>query len=70
MDKNTVIGLSLIGLLLVTFTYMNQPSQEELAKKAKTEKAAKDGVVISNPSKNDPIVILKHFGPENPDLIL
>ena len=35
-----------------------------------TEKAAKDGVVISNPSKNDPIVILKHFGPENPDLIL
>ena len=35
-----------------------------------TEKAAKDGVIISNPSKNDPIVILKHFGPENPDLIL
>jgi superfamily II DNA helicase RecQ len=35
-----------------------------------TEKEAKDGVVFSNPSKNDPIVILKHFGPENPDLIL
>ena len=42
MDKNTVIGLSLIGVLLVTFTYLNQPSQEELAKKAKTEKALKE----------------------------
>lgn len=35
-----------------------------------SEQAARDGVVISNPSKSDPIVILKHFGPENPDLIL
>lgn len=35
-----------------------------------TEKAAKEGVVISNPSKHDPIVMLKHFGPRNPDLVL
>ena len=35
-----------------------------------SEKAALEGVCISNPSKTDPIVILKHFGPENPDLIL
>jgi hypothetical protein len=35
-----------------------------------TEKAAKEGVKITNPSANDPIVILKHFGPNNPDLIL
>lgn len=35
-----------------------------------TEKAAREGVTISNPSANDPIVILKHFGPENPDLVL
>jgi hypothetical protein len=35
-----------------------------------SEKAALEGVRISNPSKTDPIVILKHFGPENPDLIL
>jgi hypothetical protein len=35
-----------------------------------TERAAKEGVVITNPSKYDPIVMLKHFGPENPDLIL
>ena len=34
-----------------------------------TEKAAKEGVVITNPSKTDPIVILKHFS-ENPDLVI
>jgi hypothetical protein len=28
--------------------------------------AAQAGVVISNPSKSDPIVMLKHFGP-NPE---
>lgn len=35
-----------------------------------TENAAKEGVTISNPSDSDPIVILKHFGPKNPDLVL
>lgn len=35
-----------------------------------TEKAAQEGITISNPSANDPIVILKHFGPNNPDLSL
>jgi hypothetical protein len=33
-----------------------------------TEQAAKEGVTITNPSKADPIVMLKHFGPGNPDL--
>ena len=33
-----------------------------------SEAAAKDGVTITNPSKADPIVMLKHFGPENPEL--
>ncbi|MEZ0486944.1 class I mannose-6-phosphate isomerase [Fibrella aquatica] len=33
-----------------------------------SEKAAKEGVTIVNPSTTDPIVILKHFGPSNPDL--
>ena len=33
-----------------------------------SENTAREGVVISNPSKTDPIVILKHFGPDNPDL--
>ncbi len=35
-----------------------------------TEAAAKEGVTITNPSKTDPIVMLKHFGPDNPDLKL
>jgi len=35
-----------------------------------TESAAKGGVVISSPSRTDPIVMLKHFGPGNPDLKL
>lgn len=33
-----------------------------------TEAAAKAGVLISNPSRTDPLVMLKHFGPANPDL--
>ncbi|MFN4144785.1 MAG: class I mannose-6-phosphate isomerase [Runella sp.] len=33
-----------------------------------TEKAANEGVTITNPSSCDPIVMLKHFGPQNPDL--
>lgn len=32
-------------------------------------KAAKEGVVIHNPSSSDPIVLLKHFA-DNPDLII
>ncbi len=35
-----------------------------------SEQAAKEGVKIINYSKIDPIVMLKHFGPENPELIL
>jgi hypothetical protein len=33
-----------------------------------SEQAAVEGVKIVNLSKTDPIVMLKHFGPENPDL--
>ncbi|MBW8039717.1 MAG: hypothetical protein FVQ85_06930 [Planctomycetes bacterium] len=35
-----------------------------------SEAAAKEGVAITNSSKTDPIVMLKHFGPDNPDLKL
>ncbi|MFT3948374.1 MAG: hypothetical protein QM763_15500 [Agriterribacter sp.] len=35
-----------------------------------SEQAAREGVTISNHSSTDPIVILKHFGPSNPDLKL
>jgi len=33
-----------------------------------SEDAAKAGVKITNTSSTDPIVMLKHFGPKNPDL--
>jgi hypothetical protein len=35
-----------------------------------TEKAAMEGVKITNHSSTDPIVMLKHFGPKNPDLVV
>ena len=35
-----------------------------------SEKAAREGVKIVNNSASDPIVMLKHFGPGNPDLKL
>lgn len=42
MDKNTVIGLVIIGVILSVFTIFNQPSEEELkAQKEKQELAEK-----------------------------
>ena len=41
MDRNTTIGLILIGLILTLFTVINQPSNEEIAK-AKKEQALKE----------------------------
>jgi hypothetical protein len=35
-----------------------------------SEAAAEKGVRIHNPSPSDPLVILKHFGPDNPELTL
>jgi hypothetical protein len=35
-----------------------------------SESAAREGVQITNRSSTDPIVMLKHFGPGNPDLTL
>jgi hypothetical protein len=32
-----------------------------------TAGAAQEGIRIENPSTKDPLVILKHFGPGNPD---
>ena len=34
-----------------------------------SEKAAMEGVRITNNSTTDPIVMLKHFGPKNPDMV-
>ena len=35
-----------------------------------SEQAAREGVTLVNESETDPIVMLKHFGPNNPDLKL
>lgn len=40
MDRNTIVGLVLIGLVLTTFALFNQPSEEEM--KAAKEKAKKE----------------------------
>lgn len=40
MDRNTIIGLALIGIILSVFTVWNQPSEEE-EKKARTEANSK-----------------------------
>ncbi|MBU3659221.1 MAG: membrane protein insertase YidC [Flavobacteriales bacterium] len=37
MDRNTLTGLVLIGLILTVFSIFNQPSDEDIKKKAKTE---------------------------------
>jgi hypothetical protein len=33
-----------------------------------SEAAARDGVTVRNDSPNHPLVMLKHFGPGNPEL--
>ena len=33
-----------------------------------SEKAAKEGITIKNNSQHEPMVILKHFGPNHPDM--
>ncbi|MBL4861953.1 MAG: hypothetical protein JKY09_02905 [Crocinitomicaceae bacterium] len=43
MDRNTVFGLVIIGIILSVFTIMNQPSQEEIkAEKEQIELAEKE----------------------------
>jgi hypothetical protein len=35
-----------------------------------SEAAAREGVVVCNPSETEPMVMLRHYGPGNPDLSL
>ena len=37
MDKNTLTGLVLIGILLTVFTFLNKPDEKELKEKQKQE---------------------------------
>jgi len=60
MDRNTLTGLVLIGLILTVFSIFNQPSDEDIKKKAKTEQvnakekeAAKKETAKSSETKTD-----------------
>ncbi len=46
-DKNTIIGISLIAVILIAFNFINRPSQEEI-EKAKAEQAQVDQTVDPN----------------------
>lgn len=53
------------GVSAPTMLRFGQMSEDELFV---TAAAAAQGVRIQNPSPSDPLVILKHFGPGNPDV--
>jgi hypothetical protein len=60
-------GHGSIGKLSVetpTFIRFGEMTSDELFV---TAQAAANGVRIQNPSETEPLVILKHFGPDNPD---
>lgn len=40
MDRNSVIGLSLIGAILIVYTYINQPSAEQIKKQKERQELA------------------------------
>ena len=57
MDRNTLTGLVLIGLLLTVFTIINKPTEEELkqqedeivkAKEAQAKQQEKDSVLVGS----------------------
>jgi YidC/Oxa1 family membrane protein insertase len=55
MDKNSVIGLLLIGVILVTFSIWNAPDQAEIAKqRAKADSARTETVVQPNEAVSTP----------------
>ena len=61
MDRNTLTGLILIGLLLTVFTIINKPTEEEIkqqeaeiakAKQAQAKQEEKDSVLASTPESS------------------
>src|SRR5690554_5082221 len=75
MDKNTIIGLGLIGVILALFTFFNQPSEEELKErmaqqeqvaqqqKDAVEKADEQEKKVTKPvEKAEPVAVLGENG--------
>lgn len=52
-DYNSLIGFLLIGGILIWMLYINQPSEEELQEKARTEAAAKESESIDTLKEKD-----------------
>lgn len=44
MDKNTLLGLLLMGAVIIGFTWINKPSEEEIAERERQEQAARDAL--------------------------
>lgn len=57
MDKNTLIGLGLIGAILVTFSMLNQPSAEDIKKQQK-EAAKKEQQAEQSSSNDEPTLVI------------
>lgn len=56
MDKKTIIGLGLIGVILAVFTFYNQPTKEELQKrKTQQEQLAQQKIQAAVDAKADSI---------------
>ena len=53
MDKNTITGLVIIGIILSVFTYLKQPSEEEIKAEAKKEQAAAQAAEAKKLTKNN-----------------
>lgn len=65
MDRNTTIGLVLLGLILTVFSIINQPSKEDLKKK----KPAKTEQKVSQESSRDKTkVVERNTGNNTPDI--
>lgn len=47
MDRNSIIGITLIALILGVWVYMTTPTQEELAK----QKRMKDSIALAESQK-------------------
>lgn len=52
-DINSLLGFLLIGGILIWMLYANQPTEEELQEKARTEAAAKENASAADKNKND-----------------
>jgi YidC/Oxa1 family membrane protein insertase len=65
MDRNTTIGLVLLGLILTVFSIVNQPSKDDLKKKKSAKTEQKD---TKETSKDKTKVVDQNTGNDTPDI--